>query len=362
MSHYDRDLYIQSRRISLDTPTYFIADLASNHDGDLQRAKALIWKAKECGADAVKFQHFLAYAIVSDRGFTQLERMSHQKAWKGSIYEIYEKCELDRTWTRTLQETARDAGIHFMTSPYDFDAIEQTVGAVDAFKIGSGEITWSDALTRIAAAGKPTILATGASTMVEVERAVDAVLAVNPRFSLMQCNTNYTGSPDNFRFINLRVLNTFAARWPGLVLGISDHTPGHSVVLGAVTLGARIVEKHFTDDNQRIGPDHGFSMTPLTWRDMVDRTREVELALGDGVKRLETNEAEAAVVQRRCLRLARNLLAGSIIGPCDVEPLRPAPPGSVEPHALRGVLGRRLRVTKERGDDLKWTDLEDGRD
>src|SRR5205823_7586903 len=116
---------------------------------------------------------------------------------------------------------------------------------------------------------------------------------------LMQCNTNYTGSLQNFAHIHLNVLRTYASRFPEAVLGLSDHTPGHATVLGAVALGARAIEKHFTDDCSREGPDHGFSMDRRTWREMVDRTRELELALGNGIKRIEDNEQQTVVLQRR---------------------------------------------------------------
>ena len=129
----------------------------------------------------------------------------------------------------------------------------------------------------------------------------------------MQCNTNYTGSLENFSHINLNVLKTYASMWPDVVLGLSDHTPGHATVLGAVALGARAVEKHLTDDRNREGPDHRFSMDPSGWRDMVDRTRELERALGSGDKRVAGNERETVVIQRRCLRAARDIAAGEII-------------------------------------------------
>jgi len=126
----------------------------------------------------------------------------------------------------------------------------------------------------------------------------------------MQCNTNYTASLENFDHIHLNVLKTYAALYPDVVLGLSDHTSGHATVLGAITLGARAIEKHFTDDNSRIGPDHPFSMDPIAWREMVDRTRELERALGSPNKRVANNESETVVVQQRCLRAARDIKQG----------------------------------------------------
>ena len=156
---------IGKREISENSPTYFIADIASNHDGSLERAKKLIRDAKSAGADAVKFQHFLADEIVSDFGFKQLgHQMSHQSKWKDSVYETYKKCECNRNWTEELYDTAKDEGIDFLTTPYDIDAINLFDSLIPAYKIGSGDITWLEFLEEVAKKNKPVILSTGAST------------------------------------------------------------------------------------------------------------------------------------------------------------------------------------------------------
>ena len=355
---YDVTLQIGGREISQQAPTYFIADIAANHDGDLARAQDLIWKAKEAGADCAKFQHFLADKIVSDVGFSRgVGQVSHQAGWKKPVAQIYEQYHTRREWTDALVQTCKQARIDFMTTPYDSEAIDMFKDIVPAFKVGSGDITFHSSLERIAKTGKPVLLATGAATMSEVEQAVELVLRYNKSLCLLQCNTNYTGSPENFRHVNLRVLLSFAIHWPGLVLGFSDHTPGHSAVLGAVALGARIVEKHFTDDNSREGPDHSFALNPVTWRAMVDATRELESALGDGTKRIEGNEEETVVIQRRALRVKKDLRAGTILVEDHLEPLRPCPIGSVPPNRLAEVLGKTLARDKEAGRELLWTDL-----
>ena len=160
----------------------------------------------------------------------------------------------------------------------------------------------------------------------------------------MQCNTNYTGDEENLRHVNLSVLRGWAERFPGAVLGLSDHTPGHLTVCAALALGARVFEKHFTDDPSRSGPDHAFAMTPETWRAMVDAAAATDAALGDGVKRVEANERDAVVVQRRALRFTRDLPAGHRLAPQDVFPTRPCPPGGLAPYEVGGVLGRALAV------------------
>ena len=355
---YDTKVKIADREIAIDEPTYFVADIAANHDGDLARAKDLIWLAKEAGADSAKFQHFFAKDIVSDRGFRSLGgQQSHQKEWKKSVYEVYEDYECPRDWTEELYKTCQLAGIHFMTAPYDLAAIDSFEKWVPAYKVGSGDVTWLESITRMATKGKPVLLATGAADMVDVERAVDAVIETNSSIVLMHCNTNYTGSLDNFRFVNLRVLQSFALHWPGMILGLSDHTPGHAAVLGAIALGARVIEKHFTDDTTRKGPDHSFSMTPAAWRDMVDRSRELEYSLGDGVKRIEGNETQTVVLQRRAIRYARDIPAGAVLMTSDLEVLRPCPSDGLPPYRMNEVVGRTLVSVVERGDHVTWDDL-----
>ena len=162
---------------------------------------------------------------------------------------------------------------------------------------------------------------------------------------------------ENFKYVNLRVLQAFALHWPGMPLGLSDHTPGHASVLGAIALGARAIEKHFTDDTTRKGPDHGFAMDPRTWREMVDRSRELEYALGDGIKRVEGNELDSSVVQRRCIRLKRDLPAGTVLKADHLVSLRPAPAGSIAPSRIGDVLGRRLARDKVEGAELTHEDL-----
>ena len=352
---YDHEFSIGDRKIGLNEPTYFIADIASSHDGELSRAKDLILLAKEAGADCAKFQHFLARDIVSDEGFRSLGgQMAHQAAWKQSVYDIFEKYQTPRDWTDELVAESKKADIDFMTTPYDLAAIDLVDKHLKAWKIGSGDIGWNQFIEEVCSRGKPVFLATGAADMEDVERAVDAALAKTRELCLMQCNTNYTGSLENFANVNLNVLRAFALKYPGMPLGLSDHTPGHAAVLGAVTLGACAVEKHFTDDNNRDGPDHPFSMNPQSWRDMVDRTRELELALGDGVKRIEANEHDSAVVQRRCLRATRDLEAGETITDADLVALRPRPEGSVEPFEQDLVVGQPLTAAVKKGDALMW--------
>ena len=352
------EIKIGSHIIGKDYPVYFIADIAANHDGSLERAKLLIRLAKEAGADAAKFQNFRAPQIVSDYGFCSLGgQQSHQAAWKKSVFEVYQDASIPFEWTPVLKETCDDVGIDYFSSPYDFDAIEMLDPYVPAYKIGSGEIDWLEAIECIARKGKPVLLATGAATIGEVQQAVHTILAINKQLILMQCNTNYTASLENFNHIHLNVLKTYHLLFPEVILGLSDHTPGHAAVLGAVALGAHVVEKHFTDDNTREGPDHKFAMDPKTWADMVQNTHRLQKTLGSTDKFVAGNEVDTVIIQRRCLRAARDIKAGEVFTREMIDVLRPATVGAIKPDKIQEVIGLRATADIPSGKELNWTDL-----
>ena len=359
MEENEKVLEIGNSKVGDGYPTYFVADIAANHDGDIERAKELIYLCAEAGTDAAKFQHFSANTIVSDYGFKHLGgQQSHQGKWKKSVYEVYQEASINQDWTPILKETCEKAGISFFTSPYSFELIDHVDPFVPAYKIGSGDITWIEIIEYIAKKGKPYILATGASTLQDVKRAVDAAVKINPALCLMQCNTNYTANLENFKYIQLNVLNKYRDIFPDLVLGLSDHTPGHTTVLGAVALGAKVIEKHFTDDTNREGPDHAFSMDPVTWKEMVDRTRELENALGTDSKKIEDNEKETVVLQRRSIRSAQDISKGTVLSKEDVTMLRPCPHGAIQPHELNEVLGKKINQDIKAGAHITWSHLE----
>ena len=352
------ELKIGNTLIGDQHPTWFIADIAANHDGSLERALQLIHLAAEAGADAAKFQNFRGPEIVSDYGFSHMNaQVSHQAKWKKTVTQVYDDASVPFDWTPILKEECDKVGITYFSAPYDFGAIDMLDSFAPAYKIGSGDITWIEACLRMARKGKPVLLATGASTIGDVQRAVDAILPVNPQLVLMQCNTNYTAADGNFDSIHLNVLKTYRQMWPNLILGLSDHTHGHATVLGAVALGARVVEKHFTDDNHREGPDHAFAMNPTSWAEMVQATRQLERAMGSANKTIAENEHDTVIVQRRCLRAARDIKAGEIMTREMIDVLRPAAPGAIMPYDINQVVGLTARQDISSGQELRWTQL-----
>lgn len=354
------EIKILDKTIGAGHPTYFIADIAANHDGDLDRAIELIRLAKEAGADAAKFQNFRAPQIVSDYGFKAMgSQVSHQAAWNKSVFEVYDDASVPFEWTPTLKDACDEFDIHYFSSPYDYDAIDMLDPYVPAYKAGSGLMSWPEAIVRMADKGKPILMATGASDIAEVDRAVRMVREVNDQIVLFQCNTNYTASPDNYDHLHLNVLKTYAAMYPDVILGLSDHTHSPAPVVAAVALGARVIERHFTDSNDREGPDHKFALDPETWAQMVAEVRILERALGSPRKFVAGNEEDTYVVQRRCLRAAREIKAGETFTQDMLEVLRPAAPGALMSWDIDDIVGKKARADLPFGKDLRWADVEE---
>jgi N-acetylneuraminate synthase len=220
---------------------------------------------------------------------------------------------------------------------------------VVAYKLGSGDISWIEIAEYMATKQKPLLIATGASDLYDVERVYKACRSIHDEIVLMQCNTNYTALSENFKYINLNVLRSFKVNFPEAILGLSDHTSGHETVLGAITLGARVIEKHFTDDTSRKGPDHAFAMDPKAWKEMMKAARNLEHCLGDGIKRVEENEKDTVVVQRRSVCVSRSIQVGEVIQREDLTFLRPYPDGAYAPYEVGNIIGRTCLVPMSKG-------------
>ena len=346
-------------KIGNNYPTYFIAEIGSNFDGNLNRAKDLISLAAESGADAVKFQHYTANSLVSDFGFSNMNSINtHQSKWKKKVSEIYNDASLNKDWTEELFNFAHNIGIGFFTSPYSMDLVDYVDKFVDAFKIGSGDITYHQILEKISNKNKPILIATGASEENDVINAMNILSLSNNDICLMQCNTNYTAQESNYSYQNLNVLKKYKELFPKVILGLSCHLKTWTSVIASVSLGARIIEKHFTDDRNRKGPDHNFATTPKEWKSMVEEVRSLESMLGNGVKTVEKNEKSTVIVQQRSIRCNKNIAAGDQIKKSDLDFLRPCPDSSLKPYDVNKVLGKKIKKSMKKGDHFTLKNLQ----
>ena len=346
---------IGKNKISDNSRCYFIADIGANHDGSLDKAIELINQVSLNGGSAAKFKHFSASTIVSKYGFSKIGMQSHQSKWKKTVYQTYQDASINLEWTSRLKKECDKCGIDFLTSPYSMELVDLVDKYIPAYKIGSGDINWKQIVQHIAKKNKPVILATGASTLKDVSNAIGWIKKYNKRIAVLQCNTNYTGSKDNFKFINLNFLKTLKTRFKNIQIGLSDHTPGDVTVLGAISLGAKIIEKHFTLDNSLDGPDHKFAMNPKTWKKMIERSRELELALGDGNKKIELNEKKTFYLQRRSIRALRDIDKNSRINiETDLISLRPAEKNAIDLNEISKLNNKKAKVKILKGQSIKW--------
>lgn len=346
-----RTVRIGSRTLGPGHPAFIIGEAGSNHNGNLEQAKALIDVAAEAGCDAVKFQTFRAthlYApAAGESDYLQVRR---------SIVDIIREMEMPWAWMPELAAHAQARGLEFMSTGFDEAAVDALDPFVAAHKVASYELTHLPLIEHVARKGKPILMSTGAGEMEEVREAVaTARKAGCEDLVLLQCTAKY---PAPLESLHLRVLPTLQREFDVLT-GLSDHSAEPVAgPAGAIALGGVVVEKHFTLSKRLPGPDHKFAVEPHELKAMVQAIRQTERALGVPEKRPDPAEAELRDFARRYLYLARDLPEGATLGPDDVLALRSGKaPKGLPPRELPSVLGRRVRRAMRAGDALGASDL-----
>lgn len=299
---------------------FVIAEIGVNHNGSLDMARELIDVAAGAGADAVKFQTFFADELVTP----DARKAGYQVANTGDAgnqHQMLKALELTAEQFAALREYCGKTGVEFLSTPFSEGAADLLLAiGVGGFKVSSGDLTHLPLLRHIARKGKPVILSSGMATLGEIEDAVGAITAEgNERIAILHCVSNYPADPED---CNLAAMETIARAF-GLPVGWSDHTTGAAISIAAVARGARIIEKHITLDCDLPGPDHRASMPPEEFRRFVAGIREVEAAIGDGIKRPTRSERKTAEVARRSLVAARALKAGDVLRADDIVIMRP---------------------------------------
>lgn len=341
---------IAGRPVGGEAPCYVIAEAGANHNRDLGIARELIDVAARAGADAVKFQVYSGRSLYSTKTpqFKYLEDIGSDQP----VHELLEDIALPREWLGGLVEHARSRGIEFFATPFDADAVRELVEVgVPAFKIASFEIVDLELVAATAATNLPLIISCGMATYGEIDDALDAVAgAGGSQVALLQCASLYPAPPE---IMNLQAMSTMRTAF-GVPVGLSDHTTGISVPLGARGLGMQLLEKHFTLDRSMTGPDHPFAIEPVELEELVSGIRAIEQALGTG--RLEgPSEAEAQemyALARRSLIAARDIPAGTVITREHLVVKRPG--FGIMPKHIDHVVGRRARVDIEEDDIITW--------
>ena len=329
---------IAGRRLGPDHPTYFIAEIGSNHDGRLERAAELVRAAAGAGADAVKLQSFRAAGLTrrSEPAFALLEAL-----------------ELPADWLAPLGEVARSAGVALLSTPFDEACADQLCAAgLPALKIASGDLTHHPLLRHVGGLGLPVLVSTGLAELDEVRAATEVLDGAGaPAVALLHCVSTY---PTRFPELNLRVLPRLADAF-GRVVGLSDHSPRHAAVAAAVALGARVVEKHVTFDRELEGPDHAYALTIEEFAAMVRDVRDIEAALGDGEKRPAPEEAAGRRLGRRSVHAATDIPAGARLVPGMLKIVRPA--DGAPPWDGERLLGRSTRRALRCDEPVCWADV-----
>jgi N,N'-diacetyllegionaminate synthase len=333
-----RPVLVGARTVGPGLPCLVIAEAGVNHNGSLEMAVRLVDAAAAAGADIVKFQTFKSEEVVTPLAPKADYQVQNTGATESQL-DMIRKLELPDHAFHTIQQHCRERGITFLSTPFDHrsaDLLEEM--GVDAFKIPSGEITNHPLLTHIARKGKPLIVSTGMSDLEEVAVALGVIRAAgNTELILLHCVSNYPAAPAS---VNLSAMRTLEQHFD-VPVGYSDHTEGISIPIGAAALGACVVEKHFTLDRKLPGPDHRASLEPTELAAMVQGIRDVQSALGDGVKRPVAEELSTAAVARRSLVAACDLRAGTLLTESMVAIRRPGT--GLPPSDLSRVLGRQLK-------------------
>ena len=317
---------------------FIIAEAGINHNGSLEKALEMVELASSAGADAVKFQTFKAERLICK----QAPKADYQVKKTGqneSQLEMIRKHELGEKEHMEIKRRCEKLGIEFMSTPFDFESVDllSRLG-VKRFKIPSGEVTNLPLLRKVASRGIPVILSTGMSNLSEVAQAIDILCSSGLRrnnLSILHCTSEY---PTPYGEVNLNAIRTMSLAFPGIDVGYSDHTPGIEISIAALAVGAKVIEKHFTLNKSLPGPDHMSSLNPEELRSMVIALRNVEKAMGDGIKRPEASEIKNMPVIRRSIVARKAIPKGEVFTEKNLDVKRPG--DGLSPMLWDAILGR----------------------
>lgn len=348
-----KTIKIADKKIGEEHPTFIVAELSANHLQNFDLAVKTIKAAKKAGADAIKLQTYTPDTITIDCD-NEYFKIKQGTLWDGkTLYQLYKEAYTPWEWQQKLKKLAEDLGLVFFSTPFDKTAVDfLNEMNVPAYKVASFEITDIPLIEYIASKGKPIIISTGIATLCDIEEAVNACRRMgNDNIILMKCTSAY---PTPLEEVNLRAIPNLAETFKTIV-GLSDHTLTISIPIAAVTLGARVIEKHFILDRKLNSPDAAFSLEPKEFKAMVEGIREVEKALGEVNYEL-TEKAKKSKIFTRSLFAVKNIKAGEKFTEENVRSIRPG--YGMHPKYLKDILGKKARRDIKRGTPLNWSMVE----
>lgn len=344
---------LDGRMVGPGYPPYIIAEIGSNHNGDMDLCKRHIDTARDCGADAVKFQSWSKASLISKAEYARNTSYADKHRHFGSLEDMVEKYQFTAEQHREIADYCAARDITFLSSPFsntEVDLLESL--NVPCFKVASMDINYLPFLEYIGSKGKPVLLSTGMATLGEIEQAVSCLRSSGSGpVILLHCISIY---PPAYEDIHLKNIPSLQQAFD-LPVGFSDHSVGTSIPLAAVTLGACIIEKHFTLDKEMEGWDHWISADPAELKVIVEEGKNIFRALGSSVRTVSPAEMEKRVKFRRRAVLARPMKQGETIQPADLDFKRPG--NGIAPDERSYVLGKALVRDMDDGDELEWSDL-----
>jgi N-acetylneuraminate synthase/N,N'-diacetyllegionaminate synthase len=329
-----QNIRIGKKLIGDDKPCFIIAEAGSNHNSDLETARRLISTAAEMGADAIKFQLFTAEGLSNEE----------------KTQEILTEFEFNRKWLPDLKAYADWKGIIFLATPFDEDAVNllQRIN-IEAYKVASGDLTYSKLIEQIAKKKKPILLSVGMASYDEIAKAVQNIQSAgNREIILLHCVADYPTNPED---VNLRLIKELRDRF-GFHVGFSDHTLGIHVSAASICYGTVVIEKHFTLNRRQRGPDHSFAIEPNELRSLVRAVRDLEKARGDGIRRSIKCEEKGLVLGRRSLFARRDIPKDSMISEEDIKAVRPVV--GISSEFVDSVIGKKAKMTMKAGEPITW--------
>ncbi len=346
-----RELIVDDKVINDESECFVIAEVGHNHQGSVETAKEIFKKAKEAGANAVKLQKRDNKILFTKEMYNSY--YDSKNAYGDTYGKHRDALEFGMEEYIELQQYAKKLGLIFFATPFDLPSVDFLEKLnVPMYKIASGDLKSTPLLNHVAKTGKPVLVSTGGGEMDDVQRAYDLITAENPNIAILQCTAAYPCEPEE---MNLEVITTFRENFPDKVIGLSDHQSGISMALVAFTLGARIVEKHFTINRAWKGTDHAFSLEPVGLTKLVRDLRRAKVAIGDGVKQSIDKEVKPLFKMGKKLVAATDLKKGKILTDTDIT--IKSPNDGLPPYEWDNIIGLTLKKDLKKDENINFADL-----